>query len=306
MVTTAMVEEPREEWGGPWTEKKLKAFQDYVVAYLTIMNRHPYWQTIYFDGFAGSGTRKEKLDNALYLALDISEEEQGGYKGAAQRLSELNEPHRFDYYYFVDKDDKAVLKLETKLRPLNEGKKGNLQFRSGDCNTALLKLAEALHQKKSPNGKALKYASLLFLDPFGMHIEWSSLERLRDTRSDVWILLPTAVIVNRLLDRKGELKASAKLSSYFGLSEQEIRSRFYMPTGQRSMFSEEEQYRKVADPINTISKLYIERLNTIWSQVTKSPLRLNNRKGAPLFHFVFASNNASALGIAKDIIKNVN
>ncbi len=305
MVTTSIVEEPREEWGGPWTEKKLKAFQNYVVAYLTIMNRNPYWETIYFDGFAGSGSRKEKVDNDLYLELDITEEEQG-YKGAAQRLSELDEPYRFDFYYFVDKDKTAVQKLDAKLRPLNEGKKGNLQFRSGDCNAALLKLAEALHHKKSTQGKALKYAALLFLDPFGMHIDWSSLEQLRDTRSDIWILLPTAVIVNRLLDRKGELQASAKLSSYFGLSEEEIRSRFYLPTGQQSMFGDDEHFKKVADPINTISKLYIERLKTIWSHVTEKPLRLNNRKGAPLFHFVFASNNASALGIANDIIKNVN
>lgn len=89
------VEEPREEWGGPWTEKKLRAFQNYVMAYLTIMNKNPYWETIYFDGFAGSGTRKEKIYNALYLDLGISEEEQQGYKGAAQRLSELSEPFRF-------------------------------------------------------------------------------------------------------------------------------------------------------------------------------------------------------------------
>lgn len=25
-------------WGGPWTEEKLKAFEDYVKAYLIIMN----------------------------------------------------------------------------------------------------------------------------------------------------------------------------------------------------------------------------------------------------------------------------
>ncbi len=299
------VEEPKEEWGGPWTEKKLKAFQNYVIAYLTIMNKHPYWETIYFDGFAGSGTRKEKNDNALLLELDITEEEQLGYKGAAQRLSELNEPFRFDFYYFVDKDETAVTKLEAKLKPLNENKKGNLQFRSGDCNAVLAKLAEALHQPKFPNGKALKYASLLFLDPFGMHIDWNSLEQLRNTKSDVWILLPTAVIVNRLLDKNGKLKASAKLSSFFGLSEEEVRTQFYLPTGQVSMFHEEEHFKKVADPINTISKLYIQRLETIWEQVTETPLRLNNRKGAPLFHFVFASNNASALGIAKDIIKNI-
>ena len=50
-------------WGGQWTEDKLDAFEKYVNAYLTIMNafrdKHN-WKLIYFDGFAGSGSRNEK------------------------------------------------------------------------------------------------------------------------------------------------------------------------------------------------------------------------------------------------------
>ena len=52
-----ILHEPSEEWGGPWTEKKLNAFSKYVWSYLTIMNKYDYWETIYFDGFAGSGTK---------------------------------------------------------------------------------------------------------------------------------------------------------------------------------------------------------------------------------------------------------
>ena len=52
-----------DSWGGRWTEEKLDAFEKYVNAYLTIMNtfrdKHN-WKLIYFDGFAGSGSRKEK------------------------------------------------------------------------------------------------------------------------------------------------------------------------------------------------------------------------------------------------------
>jgi len=54
-LNKSIVNEPDEEWGGKWTEKKLDAFAKYVSAYLTIMKRNPYWKTIYFDGFAGSG-----------------------------------------------------------------------------------------------------------------------------------------------------------------------------------------------------------------------------------------------------------
>ena len=54
-----IISEPSAEWGGIWTEKKLNAFAKYVSAYLTIMKNH-HWKTIYFDGFAGTGNRKEK------------------------------------------------------------------------------------------------------------------------------------------------------------------------------------------------------------------------------------------------------
>ncbi len=32
------VKEPKNYWGGNWTEEKLEAFEKYVDAYLTIMN----------------------------------------------------------------------------------------------------------------------------------------------------------------------------------------------------------------------------------------------------------------------------
>ena len=69
-----IVNEPSYEWGGPWTEKKLTAFSKYVKAYLTIMNKYSFWETIYFDGFAGSGERRLKKDNQLLLDLNLQNE----------------------------------------------------------------------------------------------------------------------------------------------------------------------------------------------------------------------------------------
>ncbi|MBK7553424.1 MAG: hypothetical protein IPI55_02165 [Flavobacteriales bacterium] len=58
---TSIASEPKPEgWGGSWTEKKLVAFEKYVKAYLTIMAKNPYWKTIYFDGFAGSGNARRR------------------------------------------------------------------------------------------------------------------------------------------------------------------------------------------------------------------------------------------------------
>jgi three-Cys-motif partner protein len=288
------VNEPAGEWGGPWTEKKLEAFSKYVWSYLTIMKKHPYWKTIYFDGFAGSGTREKQVNADLMQQLKITEEEEKTYKGAAERVLGLQELG-FDFYYFIDKKDTSINKLKAKLD--EQFKDKTIVYRSGDANLQITELAKALQKKD--------YAALVFLDPFGMQIDWNSIAELKDTRSDVWILVPTGVIVNRLLDRAGKLEFSEKLESFFGLPIADIKAHFYEEQKVQTLFGEEEIITKVSKPIEKISKLYAERMKTIWNFVTEKPLVLKNRTGSPIFHFVFASNNRTATKIAKQIIQNI-
>ena len=291
------VNEPKQEWGGPWTEKKLDAFTKYVWSYLTIMKKFPYWKTIYFDGFAGSGTRSAK-ENPILKSLQIIPEEEKIYKGAAERVLTMKDGLSFDYYYFIETRKTSIQKLKCHLETIPEAQNKNLIFKDGDANKYLLELSLAL-KKRNPS-----YSALIFLDPFGMQIEWESITALKGTRSDVWILLPTGVIVNRLLDRKGNLPYITKLESFFGLDAEAIRGHFYKTNQTLTLFGESEAVTKVINPIEKIAELYIERLKTVWKHVTPKPLRLNNTKGAPIFHFVFAANNPNAVKIAKQIINN--
>jgi len=71
------VNEPFIDWGGEWTATKLQAFEDYVNAYLTIINaqkdKYNGWPTtIYFDGFAGSGKRNILSTDDEKLFKDIT------------------------------------------------------------------------------------------------------------------------------------------------------------------------------------------------------------------------------------------
>jgi three-Cys-motif partner protein len=111
-------------WGGAWTEKKLDAFEKYVNAYLKIMNKNRYkfgWKLIYFDGFAGSGSRSEQNEQSsvlmkdLFDQKDITSSELNVYKGAAERVAALDKKGGFDYYYFIDYDNEASEALKTKL-----------------------------------------------------------------------------------------------------------------------------------------------------------------------------------------------
>ena len=260
------------------------------------MRKFPYWKTIYFDGFAGSGSRKNIVNTELYSQLKITKEEELIYKGSAERVLSLPADMRFDFYYFIDANEKSLQKLKEKLTSLTNVKPDNLVFKAGDSNKWLLELSNALKTKKM--------AALVFLDPFGMQINWESIVALKGTRSDVWILVPTGVIVNRLLDKAGKLTHLEKLQSFFGLTEPEIRKIFYKKEISNSLFGEEQEVNtKIEAPIQKIAQLYIDRLKTVWTHVTETPLRLDNTRGVPIFHLVFASNNENAKKIAKDIIK---
>ena len=290
-------------WGGSWTEEKLDALEKYVNAYLTIMNvqKNKYgWKLIYFDGFAGSGSRNEDGTQTVSdLMLDlfndeyIDEEELNTYKGAAERVLGIKQSG-FDWYCFVDKNKASSQQLEERLAPFKQEK--NLVFRTSDANEQVSLLAKSLH-----NNKAL--ASLVLLDPFGMQVDWVSIEKLKDTRTDLWILIPTGVIVNRLLDRKCELTHIEKLTSFFGKDEEFLKEYFYKKRKVDTLFGETEIIEKVKKPIEKIAELYIDQLKTIFKYVTEKPLVLYNTRNTPIFHFACASNNQTAITIASQIIK---
>jgi hypothetical protein len=125
---------------------------------------------------------------------------------------------------------------------------------------------------------------------------------LAGTHTDLWILIPSGVIINRLLDRQGKLTRLDKLVSYLGLSETEIREYFYQKNQDAGLFGFDEGLKKVSEPIQKIAALYIQRLKGLFSEVTDKPLALLNSKNVPIYHFAFASNNATAKKIANQII----
>lgn len=133
-------------------------------------------------------------------------------------------------------------------------------------------------------------------------VNWESIEKLKSKRVDLWVLLPSGVIINRFLDKKGKLIFSKNLQSFFGLSIDELKKHFYKIEEQETLFGIEEKEIKVPDAISKIAKLYVERLKTIFKQVTEEPLKLLNSKNVSIYHFVFASNNEAAVKIASQII----
>lgn len=298
-----------KNWGGSWTEEKLDCFEKYVKAYLTIMNKYRdkyNWELFYFDGFAGCGDRKleeEKSKMESLFGEKITAEELSVYQGAAERVVQIEKVMRgFDYYYFIDKDEANLTRLDMKLSTYETT--GQKVYRPSDANAEIKNLADHLSKPKyaTPHQKIGK--ALCLLDPFGMSVKWKSIQAIAGPGVDLWILVPTGSIVNRLIKNNGKLRYPEKLEEFFGLQREVIQERFFekqvMPA---DLFdADREEVRKVKNIIGEIAKLYCEQLGSLFKFVTNEPLVMRNSRGLPIFHFVCASNNKAAVGIAQDII----
>lgn len=307
----SVVSEPQRCWGGTWTENKLDAFEKYVRSYLTIMKRYApkfHWNLFYFDAFAGSGTREEDVNVQNSTENDLFDEEvetiikESTYKGAAERTLNIDlDGFGFNYYYFVDKDERSLSKLEDKLKSTFPSKVGKMKFRPGDANERVLELVDFFSTHKNN-------AALVLLDPFGMQLDWTTVQALKSIEHiDLWILVPSGVIINRLLTKaNGEIMCKERLSKTFGMSIDDLKSYFYQKITEPGLFGEITRIEKYGDSINRIAKLYLERLKKEFKYVISEPLILRNSTNCPIFHFVFASHNKTGVKIASEIVGKKN
>lgn len=272
------------QFGGNWTQQKIEMVVAYAKAYLVIMNKYPQFKPLYFDGFAGSGDiyHDDKPD------FDI-------IKGAAIRVLEIDQPKHFDTYYFVEKDENNKLELEKTIKANFPNRKTHVV--AEDCNSKLTSMAKYLQKNKD-------YRVLAFIDPYGMAVDWASIESLKSLGVDLWILVPTGMGINRLLKNDGKISDAwlEKLERFLGLSKKTILNHFYKETKRLTLFGEETSITKEQNAIQKAGVLYKERLNTVFKFVSESFV-MKNSTNSVMYHFMMATNNAAALKIANDVIK---
>jgi three-Cys-motif partner protein len=270
------------QFGGNWTEAKMEIVVSYAKAYLKIMNKQSWVKTMYFDGFAGSGI----------IETDENEEVK---KGTALRILDIVEPSPFDLYYFVELDEVHKNELEKRIQENYFGR--NAHVVNADCNDKLIRMAEFLKQNKN-------FRALIFIDPYGMSVNWSSIEVLKDLGVDLWILVPTGIGISRLLKNDGNISDAwfSKLEKFLGLAQQEIKDHFYKTKEQNTLFGLETFMEKEKNTVNKAGELYKQRLNTIFKFVSESFV-MKNSTNSIMYHFMMATNNSNGLKIANDVIK---
>ncbi|MBO0952018.1 three-Cys-motif partner protein TcmP [Fibrella forsythiae] len=287
-------------FGGSWTFQKVRIIEEYAKAYLQIMKEYPYWKLMYFDGFAGTGEFqvKGKMNPSVFDDNTI-----GLFEGAARTIASIKEPKPFDMCYFVELETQKALLLRASIEKIREG---GVYVVEEDCNQKILDLAAFLTGKRGEGGR--NYKVLAFIDPFGMNVQWSSIEALRGLGVDMWILAPTGIGANRLLTRNGQIPDSwaNKLESFFGVSKDLIYKNLYRETVETDLFGNTTTtLSKNKKALDEISRLYSERLLTVFKHVS-NPYEMRNSTNSTMYHLYLASNNTTAVKIANDIVLKYN
>ena len=287
-------------FGGNWTEEKLKRLKKYLKAYATIMNKQNF-RFAYIDAFAGTGYKEEKKNKidgqiSLFQQNDIKEIETYS-KGSAHIALEIKP--EFDKYIFIEKSRKHFTEL-LKLKEEFKNKEKKIDLINTDANSWII--------DRCNNYKWQYNRAVLFLDPYGMQVNWETIKAIANTEAiDLWYLFPFGIGVNRLLKKDaGKMPASweAKLDSIFGTNE--WKEAFYSETQETTLFGSETKTVKDTD-FSKISKFVVKRLKSIFAGVAENPLLLRNSKNNPLYLLCFASGSPrgakTAIKIAQDILK---
>ena len=266
----------KHKFGGPWTQIKLELLSRYLAFFNTALQNQPSeenrFRRFYIDAFAGTGECEIKLAEDQHCTIE----------GSAKIATSVKPP--FDEIHLVDLKNEHVAELKRLVAPAGT----KIVVHEGDANTALKKIVNGVDWKRS--------RGVLFLDPYGMTVDWTTLELIAATKAlDVWYLFPLSAIYRQAanrLDKVDEHKA-AKLDSVLGTSE--WRQAFYADSTQESLFEAAKDARRTAGPFDIASYVH-RRLSAVFKGWVSQPIYLPD-SGAPMFALFFAVSNPSEAAV---------
>ena len=294
-------------FGGDWTEAKLGVIGKYLRSYTTALKEQPSkerpFQKAYIDAFAGTGYREarrddEGLQTTDLLLPDLAEREPQAMLDGSARVALRTEP-RFEKYVFIERSAGRCAHLES-LKGEFPALADDIGIRQGEANAEIRKVCKADWTSDR---------AVLFLDPYGMQVEWQTLEAVASTRAiDMWLLFPLGIGVNRLLKETGDIPASWRNRLNILLGTDEWYDEFYRVEKTPTLFGGEQEH-VIKATMDTIGRYFNRRLKTIFAGVADEPGVLRNSANNPLYLLCFAVANKRgapvALRIANHLLKDL-
>jgi three-Cys-motif partner protein len=302
-MTTNHPDQRDHRFGGDWTTAKLDVLSRYLTGYTTALKDKPLrerpFRKAYIDAFAGTGYRTVETggQHGLLFPDLAGTEPQLLLDGSATLALRTTPP--FDKYIFIERNLERCEQLESLKTEFPDLARA-IEIRQGDANLEIQNLCSKDWRSRR---------AVLFLDPYGMQVEWKTIEAIASTKAiDLWVLFPLGIGVNRLLKKSGDIPELWRQRLNLLLGTDSWYEEFYTVKTARNIFGTEQEY-VIKASMETIGRYFNNRLGTIFPGVAKKPGVLRNSTNNPLYLLCFAVGNARgasiALRIAEYLLKDL-
>lgn len=281
-----------QSFGDQHTVQKLETVQKYLQTYVTALKFQSF-ELLYVDACAGSGSSMPKAQ--LKADDDLAQEELLGIDqpmadtdqiivGSAVRALSVNPP--FHRYLLNDVKKANVDALRKAVREEFPHLDGSVELTQLDANEMLRNLCKSQNWKKT--------RAVVFLDPFGLQIEYETLRLLGETQAvDVWYLVPVFAMYRQVsgdgqINPDGGPRVDAALGTDVWRNVAVVEE-----VGPRDLFEQAGPKSKRAVDIAWFEKVARERIGAAFGgRVLEESLPLG-RNGIQEFSLMFAWANPS-------------
>ena len=279
------------QFGGDWTQQKLKILQGYLQSYTTALKNQNF-DLLYVDAFAGTGyfnpNAPDNQQGKPVWGDELDEQAKRMFQGSTRLSLEVND-NPFNRFLFVEQNNAFVQSLNGLRRDFPDK---DIQIWQGDANQVLPLWCSRQNERLGTPWQGER--AVVFLDPFATEVEWTTVASIADTKSvDVWVLFPISALTRNLPNERMPYAGNAALlDRVFGGPEWHD---LYLPAErppaqQLGLFAQgEAESQIVRDDQQAIVEIYMDKMRSVFPAVATAPKWFYNSRNSPLFALMFAS-----------------
>lgn len=283
------------------TDVKLSMLHDYLQHFAVALQDQGFAR-LYIDAFAGTGSKTETRPALPLFGPEFAEPHEVNTPGSARLALAVDPP--FHTLVFIERDQERFRELEQLKKEFPDQK---IYLKHGDANASVKSLCSHVPWHKR-QGDVLGMRGVIFLDPFGMEVEWSTVEAVAATQAlDCWYFFPLSGLYRNAPHDPAKLEASKEEKLDRLLGTPNWRERWYQHSiAPKDMFETETEAVRRAD-VDAIEAYVSERLASLFKGGVMSPVRLRHNNNAPMASLFFAVSNpgTKAVALAKRIAGHI-
>jgi three-Cys-motif partner protein len=263
------------EFGSEATDLKLSLIKDYSCAFTRAL-RGKFRELLYFDAFAGTGERTERVPaREPSFFTPGTPERIIRHPGSAKIAIGVEPP--FDRLVFIEQRLRAVKALRA-LQAQHHDRA--IDVVAGDANIEIPKLLRTINWRSA--------RAIMFLDPYGMSVDWETLKAVASTRAiDVWFLFSLSGLYRQAARNADMINEHKRAAVTRALGTADWEQELYAPP--QGFFSNQQPLRRAAS-VAGLEAYVRRRLETIFPAV-RPPLALPAHKKPQIFSLFFAMSN---------------